>query len=207
MFKTLLSCLEKNKSLDLKYVYFHADRYGVSRFPSKGKTSLWPLNLHSIDYKLGERNNDSLPRMLPCGKRQGKTLWDNRHGQSKQFPKIETSQCSSHCKELLNGTGNLLVPQFRSRCPMEISVSHLMLQSHKAISGRKNSRNVKLSYAHKISRNKILHKTLNPPLQWCEGHNCIIDEVTVGEYKKNLSVIFVTLIQYILEMLAYVNIC
>lgn len=40
LFKTVLSCLEKNKSLDLNCVYFYADRYGVSRFPSKGKTSL-----------------------------------------------------------------------------------------------------------------------------------------------------------------------
>lgn len=110
-------------------------------FLLKAKTSLWPLNLHSIDYKLGGRNNDSLPRMLPCGKRQGKTFWNNRHGPSKQLPKIETSQCSSHCKELLNGTGNVLVPQVtsRPRCPMEIQVSHLRLQSHQAISRRKTA--------------------------------------------------------------------
>lgn len=97
----------KKSSLEHTYVYSYADRMGISLYTSKGQTCFWPLKFHSIGYKLRERNSDSPPQNSAMWKKAGKTLWDNRDSTSKQqLPKIESSQCNSNCKELLNDARN-----------------------------------------------------------------------------------------------------
>lgn len=65
------------------YVYPYTDRMDISLYTSKGKTCFSLLKFHSIGYKLGERNSDSPPRTMSCGKRQCKTVSDNGDGTSK----------------------------------------------------------------------------------------------------------------------------